>query len=77
MFCEENVRLLAERLTAGVGVGGGVLLPPPPQAIHKPATIMVLAERRTAGRHHFADGRRKSARISKPVNKLTSPAGTR
>lgn len=76
-FCEPKVRVAGERLTAGVEAGGGVLLPPPPQAIHKPATIKVLADRRTAGRHRFAGAMRRNASISSPVNRPNSPKGRR
>jgi len=77
IFWELKVRLADERLTVGVGVGGGVPPPPPPQATHKPATINVLANRRTAGRHRFAEVLRRNARISRPANNPSKPTGRR
>ena len=76
-FCELKVRVADERLTAGAEAGGGALPPPPPQAIHKPATIKVLADKRTAGRHRFAGAMKRNARISRPANRPSCPSGRR
>ena len=77
IFCELKARLAAERLTAGAEVGGGVTVPPPPQAIHRLATKMLLANSRTAGRQRFAEGPSRSARTSMAAINPSNPIGRR
>ena len=77
IFCEPKATLAAERLTAGAEVGGGVTVPPPPQAIHRLATIKVLANSRTAGRQRFAEGPRRRARTNIATINPSNPTGRR
>lgn len=79
IFCEVKVRLLDERLTAGVGVGVGLPPPPPlpPQATHTPATVSIVANNNVAGLRLIVAEPRSVARTSIPANSPRNPAGKR
>ena len=78
IFCELNVRLDGDRLTAGVGVGAGVPPPPPPpQAAHTPTTSRAVPDNRIAGRRRTAVEPRSMVRASDPASSQSNPTGKR
>lgn len=78
-FCGLNVRLVDERLTAGVGVEGDVPPPPPPppQAAQTPSTSSAVAKNKAAGRRRIADELRSMPRPNDPANNQSNPTGRR
>ena len=74
--CELKVRLVSERLTAGVGVGGGVL-PPPPQAAQTPTTTSAVANSQPSARRRTAAKLKNVTRASSPAKSQGHPNGGR